>query len=380
MKADLKVFVTGTRGFPGIQGGVEKHCQELYPRLVGYGCKVTVATRTPYVPRGKRMREWQGVSLVNIWCPRRKSLEAIIHTFLAVLAAAWRSADIVHIHAVGPALLTPLARLMGMEVVLTTQGSDYERAKWGRFAKMAIKAGEFLGTKLSDRVIVVSTQIREQLETRYGRKDLTLIPNGVTLPDIVPPGETLRRLGLEEKKYVFTATRLVPEKGLHDLLGAYAMLRDPGFKLVIGGAADHETPYSRELVRTAREIPGVVMAGFVTGAPLGELYSNAGLFALASYHEGLSLALLEAMGYNLPVLVSDITPNKEVPLPEYRYFPVGNVEVLSRKLAERFHAGIDEKEKDEQRRILETLFSWDTIAARTYEVYREIMNKTKRHL
>ena len=369
----MKIFVTGTRGFPDVQGGVEKHCQELYPRLVKYGCEVTVATRKPYISLNKRVRAWQGVSFVHLWCPKIKSLEAIIHTFLAVIVASMRSADILHIHAVGPALLTPLAKLLGLKVVLTTQGSDYARAKWGTFAKMVLRLGEFFGTKYADRVIIVSNQIREQLETKYKRTDLVLIPNGVTLPVLVPAGETLQRYGLEAKKYVFTATRLVPEKGLHDLIGAYARIENPEFKLVIGGGADHETPYSRQLKKMADETPGVILSGFVSGIPLGELYSNAGLFVLPSYHEGLSLALLEAISYDLPVLVSDIPPNKEIPLPDYRFFPVGNVDILSRRMVERFRAGITAQEKEDQTRILQTDYNWDTIAKETYEVYKSVM-------
>ena len=40
----MKVFVTGTRGIPGVMGGVETHCENLYPRLAAKGYDITVAS------------------------------------------------------------------------------------------------------------------------------------------------------------------------------------------------------------------------------------------------------------------------------------------------------------------------------------------------
>ena len=87
----MKIFVTGTRGIPDIPGGVEKHCQELYPLIAAMGHEVIVATRTPYVIEKKST--WQGVHLLHIFAPRMKSLEAITHTFFAVIKARFVNPD-----------------------------------------------------------------------------------------------------------------------------------------------------------------------------------------------------------------------------------------------------------------------------------------------
>jgi hypothetical protein len=57
---NLKIFVIGTRGIPYIPGGVEKHCQELYPLMVKMGHQVLVATRKPYILREKEI--WNNVT------------------------------------------------------------------------------------------------------------------------------------------------------------------------------------------------------------------------------------------------------------------------------------------------------------------------------
>ena len=135
----MKVVVTGTRGIPNILGGVETHCEELFPRMVQKDIDITIVRRKSYVHDS--LAEYQGVKLVDITTPKKKSLEAVIHTFKAILKARSLHADIVHIHAIGPALLTPLARLLGMQVVFTHHGPDYDRDKWGVAAKTMLKLG-----------------------------------------------------------------------------------------------------------------------------------------------------------------------------------------------------------------------------------------------
>jgi len=130
---------------PNVQGGVETHAEHLYKRLSGLGCDVEVLVRTPFVPRG---RQWYGpMRLRRIWSPRRAGLEALVHSGVCVFYAALLRPDILHIHAVGPAIVTPIARLFGLRVVVTHHGPDYERDKWGAFARWVLRTGESLGMR-----------------------------------------------------------------------------------------------------------------------------------------------------------------------------------------------------------------------------------------
>ena len=127
----MRLAVLGLRGFPQVMGGVETHCQEIYPRLVELGFNVTVYGRKPYIP--DQPYDYKGVRLEPLWAPKRKHLEAIFHTTYGVLQVALNRSryDLLHLHCIGPALLTPLARLLGLKVVVTTQGPDYDRQKVG---------------------------------------------------------------------------------------------------------------------------------------------------------------------------------------------------------------------------------------------------------
>ena len=73
-----KIVVTGTRGIPNVMGGVETHCEELFPRIAKMEFDVTVIRRSTYVHDG--LTEWKGVKLVDVDTPKKKAFEAIIHT------------------------------------------------------------------------------------------------------------------------------------------------------------------------------------------------------------------------------------------------------------------------------------------------------------
>jgi glycosyltransferase involved in cell wall biosynthesis len=369
----MKVFVTGTRGIPHVMGGVEVHCEALMPRLARMGFDITVVRRSGYVQDSEVVGEWEGVRLLDVPSPRRKSLEAIIHTVRAVWAAKRAGADVVHIHAIGPALAVPLARLLGLKVVFTHHGFDYERAKWGRAARWALRLGERFGCKMANRVIVIAEVIRQRVEKTFGRHDLVLIPNGA--PRAVPTTDSalFERLGLRDRGYVLTTCRFVPEKNLHHLVAAWKLLRqdvaavrEGRIRLVLAGDADFKDDYSEELKAMARR-EDVVLPGRLSGAPLWALLSGARGFVLPSSHEGLPISLLEAMAYGLPVAVSDIAPNLEVGLSPECYFPVGDVPALAERLKAMLAEGSPERLDYDMGR-----YDWDRIAAQTAEVYRSL--------
>lgn len=370
----MRIVFLGTRGFPNIQGGVEKHCQELTPSLVKLGCEVIVFTRAPYVD--KKIKEFNGVMLVALPAFRIKSLETLLHTFIGVFVALRYRPDILHIQAIGPGFFTPLARLLGMKVVLTSHGANYKHLKWGRFARLFLKISEYLAVTFSNRIVVVSSVIADEIKHKYN-KAVVIIPNGALIPEKINTFEILNKYQLEEGKYIFVAGRFVPEKGFHDLIDAFVSLGyiTNGWRLVIAGDADHEDKYSRELKQKAKDAPNVILTGFLTGRPLQELYAHAGLFILPSYYEGLPIALLEAMSYGLSCVVSDIPANREVGLAQERYFKAGDIQAMSEKIREFINRPLSANERNMQIKLVKEKYDWGRIAEATLRVYEEVLVK-----
>lgn len=367
----MRIFVCGTRGIPNILGGVETHCEALYPRLKKQGVNITIARRSAYITGENTISEYEGIQLADIHSPKKKSLEAIIHSFLAVLYAKRKGFNYIHIHAIGPALVIPFARLLGMKVVMTHHGPDYDRQKWGKLAKASLKLGEWCAAKFANEIIVISQTINKILKEKYKRHDAHLIHNGVVIPTPAERTDYIESLKLERQKYIIAVGRFVPEKGWHDLLEAAEQI-NPEYKLVFVGDADHPSPYSEQIKQKAKE-KGVVLTGFIKGEKLHQIFSHAALFVMPSYHEGLPIALLEALSYNLKVVVSNIPANKEVPIGEQSFFQVGNIEELSQKI----NSELASDKSLNYQALLHIHYNWDQIADQTLDVYRMLMNKEK---
>ena len=362
----MKIVVTGTRGIPDILGGIETHCEELFPRIAAKGFDITVVRRKNYVH--DNIKSYKGVLLYDIPNNNKKSFEAITHTFRAIWAAKRKiHADIVHIHAIGPAILTPFARLLGMKVVFTHHGPDYDREKWGKLAKAMLRFGERMGCTFANEVIVISNVINDIIKRKYGRNDAHIIYNGVAAPVIENNTSYLEYSGVMPGKYILAMGRFVPEKNFQTLIRAFSNLNQSEYKLVIAGDADIEDDYSRELKSLAKS-NNVILTGFVKGDQLHALLSHAALFVLPSSHEGLPISLLEAMSYNLPVMASDIPANKEVNLPSSCYFHY-NEEDLIKNLTEGLRIKLNDKTIPEYNL---TKYDWNTIAEQTANVYQKL--------
>ncbi len=367
----MKIIVLGIRGIPGVQGGIETHAEHLYTRLAGLGCDIEVIVRTPFV--AKQHHFFGAIRLRRIWSPRRAGYEALIHSILGVFYAAIVRPDLLHIHAIGPAIVTPLARCLGLRVVVTHHGPDYDRDKWGWFARRILRVGEKYGMLYSNARIAISRVVAELIRTRY-QCDSVLIPNGVEIPAAPTDRSTLEKYGLSAGRYVLLVSRMVPEKRQLDLIRAFNLAQPNDWKLALVGGFDGNA-YERE-VRSAASGRFFVLTGFVTGEPLRQLYAHAGLFVLPSSHEGLPIALLEALSYGLPVLASNIPANLEVGLGEQNYFPLGDVTVLSKQLS----AAMSEQsnDADARRRRIEFVklkYDWDRIAQQTLDVYRQVQGE-----
>jgi glycosyltransferase involved in cell wall biosynthesis len=367
----IRVMMLGLRGFPDVQGGVETHAEHLCPLLVEMGCDVTVLARSTYQHKGTGP-EWRGVKFVSLWAPKSKGLEAFVHSFIGVMYAVIKRPDILHIQAIGPAIMTLPARLLGLRVVVTHHGPDYERQKWGRFARFVLRLGERFGMRFSRRRIVISSVIRHLVREKYGVES-ALIPNGVILPRLPDSTDALESFGLEPGRYVLLVSRLVPEKRHLDLIEGFVRADLHGWKLALVGGSDHPDAYQREVMVRAAAHANIVMTGFQKGLALSELYAHAGFFVLPSSHEGLPIAMLEALSYGLPVLASDIPANLEVGLPAEHYFPLGDVAALAARLGEFAVRPLDMKTRDARRAWLSERFDWRDIANRTMAVYKAVV-------
>lgn len=369
----MKIMVLGIRGLPNVPGGVETHAEQLYQRVAPLGCEVEVLVRSPFVPPD--LRQVGNLKLRRIWSPRQQGFEAFLHSIFGVVYAVFARPDVLHVHAIGPAIVTPLARLFGLRVLVTHHGPEYQREKWGPFARAVLRTGERFGMRYANARIAISETIARHVHSRYG-VDCDRIPNGVVVREPPSAGDHVRRFGLEPERYFLQVSRIVPEKRQLDLIRAFEAAQIPGWRLaLVGGQGDD--PYSRSVI-SAAEDAGVILTGALTGEPLMQMFAHAGGFVLPSSHEGLPIALLEALSYGLPVLASDIPAHTEIALEPGAYFPCGNIQALAQGLRRLAAARRDPEAVAARRAFVGDKYDWDEIAVQTVAVYRRITSSARR--
>lgn len=362
----------GARGFPNVQGGIEKYCEELYRRLSKRNnIEITALVITAYYK--EKIKNWENIKYIYIKSLKSKNLEKIFYGFIASLITILKRPDIAHFHGLSCGLYIPLVRLFGIKVILTFQSRDYLYPKWGKLAKSVWRLSEKAAIK-ADLIIAVSNAHLEYLK-QYTDK-VVRIPNGVEFNHSEVSEkemeQCLNNYGLKRKGYIFFAGRFTPEKAIEDLIRAYERMRDDRWKLVLTGDADHEDSYSKMIKSMAKKVNNIILTGFLTGKELQTLFANAKLFVLPSKFEGLPHVLLEAVSFKIEVLASNIEANLQIDLSEDSYFKLGDIEELSKKMLFYLKTDTPEKEKINRLEMLKKHYNWDEIARSIYKLYGEL--------
>ena len=351
----------GFRSLSGVEGGIETHARELYPRLAQLGCHVTVLTRSPY-DSGRRASA-DCVVTRPLPAPRGDGIEAAVHALLAAVECIAQRPDVVHIHGIGPAMFAPLLRLCGLCVVVTHHGHDYDADKWGRVARFALRLSESIGVRSADAVITVSESLRRDVLRTFGVPGHAIYNGCRSARDAAVPPCDAALAAASAGRFVLVVGRLTPHKRVEDALAAFATLQDPDLRLVVCGKLLNNAYCARLRICAALD-ERVLLAGYVPPEQLAWLYGRAACTIMSSSYEGMPLAVLEALANDSPVIVSDIPAHLELALPADSYYPLGNLAAL----AERLHRVLADS-GGERRVRLGPQFDWATIARQTLAVF-----------
>jgi len=374
-RQELKIAMLGHKRIPSREGGIEIVVEELAERMVKLGNDVTCYNRRGHHVSGKeydteQIEEFNGISIKSVFTINKKGLAAMTSSASAALCAALGPYDIIHFHAEGPCAMLWLPKLFGKHCIVTVHGLDHQRAKWGKFARTYIMAGERCAIKHADRVIVLSHDMQNYFRYIYGR-ETDYIPNGVNRPIIRKADLISQRYGLEKDSYILFLGRIVPEKGLRYLIEAFQKVKTDK-KLVIAGGASDTDEYLNELKGIAAEDKRIIFTGFVRGLLLDELYSNAYLYTLPSDLEGMPLSLLEAMSYGNCCVVSDIPECAEVVRDKAILFRKSDTEDLHDKLQKACEdTETVNKLKAQAADYICNKYRWEDTVNRTLSIYKQ---------
>ena len=167
----------------------------------------------------------------------------------------------------------------------------------------------------SDVVVGCSQNLTDDLVAcGLPRHKARVVLNGVPRPDV--PGESRsaarRELGIAANApVILTVARLDPMKGQDVLMRAFAEVRraQPQARLLVAGEGDFRSKL--EAVRSDLGLEAAIsLLGF--RADVNRLLTASDIFCLPSFHEGLPLAVCEAMAAGCPVVVTSVGGVPEV--------------------------------------------------------------------
>ncbi|MGF1540915.1 MAG: glycosyltransferase family 4 protein [Pleurocapsa sp.] len=373
----MKIAVIGAKGIPVKQGGIERYCQEFYPRIVKSGHQVDLFARPSYTDQPWfSSYQYQGVRVISLPSLPIRGLDAVFSSAFGVIYAVFNNYDLVHFHALGPALFSWIPKLFSSaRVIVTCQGLDWQRAKWGKFSSWLIRLGERNAVKYADEIVVVSKALETYFRQTYGI-DTKYIPNGPgNYAQSDPNLRYGKSLGLETGRYILYLGRLVPEKRPELLIKAFKKLQPEGWKLVLAGGISDTAKYTAELLEISQQSDRIIFTNEIKGSKLAEIVRGAGLFVLPSDLEGLPLVMLEAMKEGIPVLASDIPPHQQlIGKDRGLLFKAGQLDSLIASLTMALAEPSElQLMAQKAQKYVQTYYGWDKIVYDHLNLYTQIV-------
>jgi glycosyltransferase involved in cell wall biosynthesis len=373
----MKIAVIGAKGVPPKQGGIEHYCAEVYPRIVTCGHRVNLYAQSLYTDMSWFTKyEFQDIQVISLPSLPIKGFDAFFSSAIGAAHSTMSSYDIVHFHALGPALFSWLPRIgSSAKVVVTCQGLDWQRAKWGNLASALIRLGERTAVRFAHEIIVVSEDLRSYFWETYRRKTIYIpnAPAGYAKSDGRFAYGT--ELGLVPNRYILFLGRLVPEKCPDLLIRAFQLLQPPGWKLVLVGGDSYTSPFTNQLRQLATQNPNIIFTGELRGGRLAEIVRRAGLFVLPSVVEGLPLAMLEAMREGIPIVASDIPSHQQLIGNERgRLFTAGNLKSCQESLVWALnHPSAMTAMAQNAQNYVQRYHSWNQITTDNLSLYQRLL-------
>lgn len=308
-----RIALIGLRGYPADfpgSGGIDSYVQLMLPQMHQEARHINLFVRS-WAQKNIRPSS-EDISIAKIPTINTKHLDTPVYAMLATFLVCFSKTDVVWFHAPGSAFLSFLPKLTGKKVYLTIHGLDWKREKWGPVAKWVLKLAERISVKTSDRVFVVSNDLKEYVWEKYKKQSIVMVPE-IPKRRTVKPQKIKGLYGLEKENYLLYMGRFVPEKRIEWLVDAFlgSAKLSRVTKLVLAGEAKNDT-YTQTLKLKTRKNDQIIWTGYVVGRVKQELLSNCKLFVLPSSIEGYSMALSEALGYRRQCLVTNIKVNREL--------------------------------------------------------------------
>ncbi|MEW6041548.1 MAG: glycosyltransferase [Elusimicrobiota bacterium] len=365
----MKIAIMGFRGIPANYGGFETFIEELAPRLVQKGHKVTVYCRSNNIKYSGKY--YKGVELIILPTISHKYFDTISHTFLSVFHASFRRFEVVLMLNAANSPIAFIPRLTGKKVALNVDGIERMRKKWNLLGRLYYRMGEFFATKFPNVIVSDADVIEKYYLDTYNSKSV-MIPYGAKI-ERIESKNILFKFNVDTDGYILYVSRLEPENNAHVVIEAFRRTKTDK-KLIIVGDAPYSGQYKEKLKNIAAGDKRIIFTGFVFGEGYREFQCNAFCYIQATEVGGTHPALIEAMGFGNCVLANDTPENIEVVDDAAVMYAKNDVEDLAAKLQD----FLDHPEKRDiyRKKAVEQVrrkYSWEAVTDKYENLFSEML-------
>lgn len=193
----------------------------------------------------------------------------------------------------------------------------------------------------ADTIVTISEFTKQRIQHHFPDIKATIVVTPippVTLDNktSTPLNSRLKELGIKDKKYFLYLGTLEPRKNLVLLIQAFMALpesiRSEYSLILAGGRGWKDSEINNQIDQAVTKGVPIITTGYVSESEKEALYGNALSFVMPSHYEGFGMPILEAMTYNIPVIVSDIPVFREVAKDAVLYFDKDSVTDISEKM------------------------------------------------
>lgn len=370
----VHVAVSGIRGVPANFGGSETAVEEIGRRLADAGHSVTVYCRRHNST--SQAHTFRGMRRVLLPSVNTFQLDTISHSILATLHFRFFSdATVIHYHGMGNGLVLPLLFGSRKQSVVTIDGPDWHRPKWGPFARIALRLAAKLCVRWADELIIDNHPSIAFFKEQFGVTG-TYVPYGA---DRALPESTsyLADHGFEPRGYVLFVGALVPDKGPDLLIEAYRKVNSD-IPLLIVGDSPFAQAYGAKVRDMASKDPRVRMLGYVRGEDYLQLVANSLIYVHPLRSDGTSPALLQALGFGNCIVVNSVAETLSAVGDAAVAFKLNDPSDLARTLTRLLNnAELVEDYRSRALRHAETEYDWDKVTDAHLSVYRRVVEDDK---
>jgi glycosyltransferase involved in cell wall biosynthesis len=386
----MKICIATWEFPPRIVGGIARHCNGLAKALAHNDHGVHVVTLD--FPGAPSYEEFDGVKVyraaIELGHPNFLTWALLFNHFMEKKIAGISqnvNFDLIHVHD----WLTAFAGIsfkhqMQKPLVTTIHGTEIGRAQGLHNPdSRTIDGIEWWTTYEANKIIVTSGSLKSEIQGHFNlpQEKIEIIPNGIDLEKYNAPVDRAavkERYGVHpHEKLVLCIGRLVPQKGIEYLIRAVPRIagRYPEAKFIIVGEG-WLRGHLEYVARSTGHHWKITFTGWIPDQELAALLNSADVLVVPSIYEPFGIVALEGMAAGVPVVASDVGGLAEVVEHErtgilaYSKNPESIAWAVERALSDPSHS---KWLVQNAREMVQKTYSWEAIAKRTIEVYREVV-------